>query len=117
MRDSKRNELIDAYYFGLDAEEYETLDDLFTGDATHERPGQGTLTGAVAIRAYFESDRRSFDTVHEVQTRIHEDDVTYCKVRVSGELPDQSFKGDVIAEFTFDDDRIASYKVYRGYQR
>lgn len=118
MNERRRNELIDAYYRDLDADEYEALDDIFAADAEYARPGQ-RLDGGAAIREYFETERRSSNTTHDVEKRLHDDEATYCKVAVSGNLPDGSFEGDIVAEFEFDDgeDRITAYRVFRGYRR
>ena len=119
MDERRRDELVDAYYRGLDAEDYAAFDDVFAPDAVHVRPGQRPLEGGDAIRAFFETERRSSNTTHDVTRRIHDAEATYCKVTVSGDLPDGSFEGDVVAEFEFDDDedQITAYRVYRGYQR
>lgn len=119
MNEGRRDELIDAYYGGLDAEEYGAFDEIFADDAEYARPGQRTLRGGDEIRAFFETERRSSNTTHQVTKRLHDDDATYCKVAVRGDLPDGSFEGDVVAEFEFDDaaSQITAYRVYRGYQR
>lgn len=119
MNERRRNDLIDAYYRGLDAEEYGALDDVFAADVEYERPGQRTLEGGEAIRAFFETERRSSNTSHDVERRLHDEEATYCTVAVSGDLPGGTFEGDIVAEFEFDDgaEQITAYRVYRGYQR
>lgn len=114
-----REELIDAYYRAVDADDPASLRSVFSADATHTRPGQGTLDGLEAIVDFYGGRRLSRETVHRVDGRFHGDDVTLCTVHVEGHLPEGPFEGDVVAEFTFDEDagRIASYRVYRGYER
>lgn len=119
MDEAKRNTVIDQYYQAIDDEEYVAMEAAFSEEARHIRPGQGALEGATGIREFFETERQSSNTVHTVNKRFHDEDGTYCRVTVTGDLPDGPFEGDVFAEFEFDDgeDHITKYRVYRGYDR
>lgn len=119
MDEANRNALINSYYEAIDDEDYAAMEATFASDAQHIRPGQGSLVGAAAIREFFETERQSSNTFHDVTKRFHDDEGSYCMVTVSGELPDGPFEGDVFAEFEFDADEehITKYRVYRGYSR
>lgn len=119
MEQAKRNELIDSYYKAVDSENYWVFDEIFTESASHIRPGQGSIDGRAEIARFFDEDRRSRGTRHDVTERIHCNNTSYCKVTVTGNLDETAFEGDIISEFRFDLDanRIVQYRVFRGYQR
>lgn len=119
MDEKKRDELIDNYYRAVDNENYAIFDHTFSEDASHIRPGQGSLNGRDDIRRFFKEERQSTGTTHDVKTRFHGEEASYCKVNVSGEIAGSMFNGDIISEFEFDpkSERISKYRVYRGYQR
>lgn len=117
MTETKRREqLIRAYYSAVDTESYADFEDLMTATVRHVRPGQGLLRGGAAVRDYYETERDSTNTAHEIEAILHDDDRTLCLVEVSGETPAGPFVRPVVGAFTFDDDAdlIDSYTVYRG---
>jgi hypothetical protein len=120
MDEQTRSELIEAYFDTVDAESYEPFKRVFSTESRHVRPGQPDLVGADAIRSFFETDRQSSDSTHTVLRTMHADeDVTFCKIHVEGQLPDGRYEGEAVCEFAFDPDTktIARYRVYRGYDR
>lgn len=120
MDDQTRMELIEAYFDAVDAESYGPFDHIFSPQSRHVRPGQPDLVGRDAIRSFFENDRQSSNSTHTVLRSVHmEDDVTFCKIHVDGQLPDGRYEGEAICEIEFDSatETIARYSVYRGYDR
>jgi len=119
MEQQRKTDLINDYYTAVDSEDYEVFDEIFAESAAHVRPGQGSLDGRNEIKQFFEEQRQSSGTTHTVTRRFHDDDASYCKVTVSGQLDGDQFEGDVISEFQFDPEteRIAQYRVFRGYAR
>lgn len=115
-----RAELIEAYFAAVDAESYEPFDRIFSDESRHIRPGQPDLVGSDGIRSFFETDRQSSDSTHTVLRSMHTDDeVSFCKIHVEGQLPDGRYEGEAVCEFVFNGPTgtIDRYRVYRGYDR
>lgn len=112
-----RERLIDEYYDAVDHREPERFRDLFAQDATHFRPGQGTLEGIEAIVRFFADEWRSSRTTHDLQYVLHDPARTVARLHVAGTFDDEPFDGRFLAEFEFDDGAIAAYRLYRGYER
>jgi len=114
-----RDRLIDVYYEAVDSRDIDRFADVFAPEATHFRPGQGTLEGLDAIQRYFREDWRSSETDHAVDKRIHDPEVTVSRMVVSGVYEGEPFEGRFLAEFEFTpaEDAIVAYRLYRGYER
>lgn len=119
MNTDRRDRLIDKYYDAVDSREIDRFADVFAPEATHFRPGQGTLAGRDEIMRYFREDWRSSETDHAVDKRIHDPDVTVTRMKVRGVYEGDPFEGRFLAEFEFTpaEDAITAYRLYRGYDR
>ncbi|MFB6310041.1 MAG: nuclear transport factor 2 family protein [Salinirussus sp.] len=117
MDPTQREQVIAEYYAAVDDREPERFRDIFTRDATHFRPGQGTLEGIDAIIDFFTEDWRSSETSHDREYVLHDADRSVARLHVSGIFDGEPFEGRFLAEFEFEDDAIATYHLYRGYER
>jgi ketosteroid isomerase-like protein len=119
MDTQRRDRLIDEYYDAVDSRDIDRFAAVFAPEATHFRPGQGTLAGLEEIQRYFREDWRSSETSHTVEKRIHDPDVTVTRMAVSGVYEGEPFDGRFLAEFEFTaaDGAITAYRLYRGYER
>ncbi|MFB6310253.1 MAG: nuclear transport factor 2 family protein [Salinirussus sp.] len=119
MDERARRELVETYFEAVDAESYEPFERVFSDSSQHIRPGQPALVGADEIRSFFETERVSSNSTHTIERWVDFVDGAFCKIHVEGDIGDERYEGEAIVELAFDDDTetIASYRVYRGYER
>ncbi|WP_135828874.1 ester cyclase [Halorussus halobius] len=101
------------YYDYVDAEEYESLFDLFADDVTYDRPGQSSLSGMAEFREFYLEDRPLEDGSHELHDVVAAGDTVAVRGEFSG-VQDGSEVSFGFADFhRFDDEgRIAERWTY-----
>jgi ketosteroid isomerase-like protein len=63
-------ETVRRYYELVDAQQYDELVSLFASDVRYERPGQSSLEGRAALRAFYEHDRPLENGSHELHAVV-----------------------------------------------
>ncbi|MFO7927626.1 nuclear transport factor 2 family protein [Natronomonas sp.] len=87
MPTDTRNELIDAYFAALDETDPELARPALSDDFVYESLA-GPLEGFDGLAAYITDHRSVTDSTHDVQRRIHDDDVSVTAGVVTGTGPD-----------------------------
>jgi len=80
------------YYELVDAEAYDELVALFSEDVVYERPGQATIEGRDALRAFYEEGRPLSNGEHDLHTVVAD-----SEERSSSGNRTQSDDGDTVA--------------------
>lgn len=102
MNADQRDELIDAYFGALDAEDFEQLEPHLAADFRYIHP-ETIATGVGEMRAFFEERTRQ-NTVHEIHRRLHAEEGSVVEGRITGELADGTPReGQFCDVFDFDD--------------
>lgn len=113
MSYDQRDDLIDAYFAALDAEDFDRLESHLATDFRYVHPDT-TASGVDGMRAFFDERARQ-DTTHEIHRRLHAEDGSAVEGRLTGELADGTPReGHFCDVFDFDDDaahltRVAVY--------
>jgi|GEM_PF-349536 len=113
MSDADRNELIDAYFDAMDAEDLELVRPALADDVVFESLS-GPLEGFSGFETYMNELRGLSDTEHELTNRVHGDDATAVEGTVTGESDDGPVEADFCDVFDFDadDEEITRIAVY-----
>lgn len=100
------------YYDLVDAEDYETLYELFSDDIVYYRPGQSPIEGKAAFRAFYEEGRPLEDGSHEVLRVVVDGDTAAVQGRFSGVQNDEPVDFGFADVHEFDDETIARRWTY-----
>lgn len=73
------------YYDLVDAGDYDELVALFTEDVVYERPGQETIEGREALRAFYEEGRPLSNGEHELHAVVPEGNTVAVRGTFRGE--------------------------------
>jgi len=113
MSQEDRNELIDAYFEAMDAEDIDLVTPVLADDFVFESLS-GPLEGAAGFERYMNELRGLSNTEHEISLRVHDDDASVVEGTVTGDSDDGSVEADFcdVFEFDADDDAIARIAVY-----
>jgi ketosteroid isomerase-like protein len=113
MDQATRNELLDDYFGGIDARDADRLEAALSADIRYEHPAT-TVHGLEDAITFMVDDRPPQDSAHEIERRIHVEDVSVAEGRkvgtVEGEPVDTGFCD--VFEFDADESAIASIGVY-----
>lgn len=85
------------YYTAIDAEEYDTVFDLFDENILYERPGQENIRNIDALKEFYINQRPLSDGSHEIQSVINEGETVAVRGTFSG------MQGDTEVSFGFAD--------------
>lgn len=113
MSFDKRDQLIDAYFAALDAEDFEQLEPHLAAEFRYVHPDT-VADGIDGMRAFFDERARQ-DTTHEIHRRLHADGASTVEGRITGELADGTPReGHFCDVFDFDatDDHLTRVAVY-----
>ena len=88
---------VQTYYTAIDAEEYDTVFDLFDEDILYERPGQENIRSIDALKEFYINQRPLSDGSHEIQSLISEGETVAVRGTFSG------IQGDTEVSFGFAD--------------
>lgn len=113
MSETDRNELIDAYFNAMDAEDLEIVRPALADDFVYESSA-GNLEGYAGLKTYMEELRGFSDTTHDVTLRIHDETASVAEGTVTGETEDGPVEVDFCDVFEFDaaDEGITRIGVY-----
>jgi ketosteroid isomerase-like protein len=114
MDNSRRAELMDMYFTGLDEDDFDHMKPCLSEEVQF-RSSSDEVSGVAEFREYLEENRMVSNSTHEITRRVHDDTpVSICEGRVSGDTPDGSVEGAFCDVFEFDPDseRITSVSVY-----
>lgn len=114
MNTNTREKLADAYFDALDAPDYESLRSVFATDIVYRYPDATPLEGIETAIRFFEEDKPTSDTDHDVTRYVHGEDATVAEGFSTGVVdgdPFESYFCDVL-EFTEDEERISDLAVY-----
>ncbi len=113
MSESDRNELIDAYFDAMDAEDLETVRPALAEGFVYESLS-GDLEGLAGLETYMNELRGLSETTHEVTLRLHDQTASVAEGTVTGESEDGPVTADFcnVFEFDADDTGITRIGVY-----
>lgn len=114
MSDADRNELIDAYFDAMDAEDLARVRPVLADDFRYESLS-GDLDGAAGLRRYVEERKALTDTTHRIDRRLHDAGGSVAEGVVTGATSDgEQTSADFcdVFEFDGDDERITRIAVY-----
>jgi ketosteroid isomerase-like protein len=113
MSESDRNELIDAYFDALDADDPEIVRPALAEDFVYESPS-GELEGFSGLKTYMEELRGLSNTTHEITLRIHDEHASATEGTVTGDGDGGNVTADFCDVFEFDEseDGITRISVY-----
>lgn len=114
MSTADRNELIDAYFNAMDADNLDLVLPVLADDFLYQSLS-GDLEGASGLRHYAEEVRSLSNSTHDVTLRIHGDGASVAEGIVSGETPDgDRTEANFCNVFEFDesDSEITRLAVY-----
>jgi hypothetical protein len=103
MSESDRDELIDAYFDAMDAEELDVVRPALADGFVYESLS-GDLAGFEGLETYMNELRGLSDTVHEVTLRMHGEAASVTEGTVTGEGDDGSVEAEFCNVFEFDED-------------
>jgi ketosteroid isomerase-like protein len=103
MSESDRDELIDAYFDAMDAEDLDIVRPALADDFVYESL-DGDLEGFAGLETYMNELRGLSETTHEVTLRIHGETASVAEGTVTGESGDGSIEADFCNVFEFDGD-------------
>lgn len=113
MQEERRNELIDAYFRGLDRDDFDAMDDALAEDVSYFHPVR-EIRGSEEVLDFAANERAPQDSEHLVERRIHDADASVAAGRKVGEVAGESVDVPFCDVFEFDDSAgaIASVSVY-----
>lgn len=113
MQEAHRDELIDAYFRGLDRDDFDALEEALAEDVVYFHPVR-EIRGSEEVRDFAANERAPQDSEHVVERRIHAADATVCEGRKVGEVGGEPVDVPFCDVFEFDDSEsaIASVSVY-----
>lgn len=113
MDDATRNELMDAYFTGMDDGDRERLGGALASDVVYHHPVR-TVTGRDAAVELIIDERPPQDSVHEVSRRIHDADASIAEGEKVGTVEGEPVELPFCDVFEFDGDEstITSIGVY-----
>lgn len=114
MTETRRTDLMDAYFTALDEDDFEHLQPHLS-EQVQFKSSADEVSGMDEFREYVEEERMISNSAHEITRRIHSDErVSVCEGRVTGDTPEGSVDGAFCDVFEFDPDEeaITSIAVY-----
>lgn len=113
MSESARDELIDAYFDAMDADDLEIVRPALAEGFVYESLS-GDLEGFEGLETYMNELRGLSETTHEVTLRIHGDDASATEGVVTGGSEGGPVKAGFcnVFEFTDDDEAITRIRVH-----
>jgi ketosteroid isomerase-like protein len=113
MDDERRNELIDAYFDGLDQDDFDALEEALAEDVVYLHPVR-EIHGSDAVADFAANERTPQDSEHVVERRIHDAEASVAAGRKVGEVTGEPVDVPFCDVFEFDDSSgaIASVSVY-----
>ena len=113
MSETDRNELIDAYFDALDAEDLDIVRPSLADDFVFKSLS-GPLEGISGFETYMNELRGLSNTDHDVALRVHDEGASVAEGTVTGESEDGSVEADFcdVFEFDADDEQITRIAVY-----
>jgi len=72
------------YYAYVDASETDALVALFAPDVVYDRPGQASIRGRAALRAFYENERPLSDGRHELHQLVADGETVAVRGRFEG---------------------------------
>ena len=100
------------YYDLVDAGDYDALVELFTEDVVYERPGQATIEGREALRAFYEEGRPLSNGSHERDAVVPDGDTVAVRGTYRGEQDGETVELGFADFHEFDDGAIARRYTY-----
>jgi ketosteroid isomerase-like protein len=100
------------YYDLVDAGDYDALVELFTEDVVYERPGQATIEGREALRAFYEAGRPLSNGSHELHAVVPDGDTVAVRGTYRGEQDGETVELGFADFHEFDDGAIARRYTY-----
>lgn len=97
-------ELVRKYYERIDAEDYESVFELFAEDVTYERPGQSNLSGMEQFRAFYLEERPLSDGKHEIHHLLADGDTVAVRGQFTGAQDDEEVTFEFADFHEFDDE-------------
>lgn len=113
MNKNKKADLIDRYFQALDEDDFTRVEPVLA-DEVRFKSSADELSDADRLRAYMEEGRMISNSTHEINRRIHDDDVSVVEGMVRGETADGPVQGAFCDVFEFDQHAgtITSITVY-----
>jgi ketosteroid isomerase-like protein len=113
MSDADRDDLIDAYFAAMDAEDVDLVRPYLADGFVYESLS-GDLDGAAGLATYVRELKTLSGTTHEITVRVHGDDASVAEGTVTGEGADGPVAVGFCDVFEFDDadERIERIAVY-----
>ena len=113
MSESDRDELIDAYFDAMDAEDLDIVRPALADGFVYESL-DGDLEGFAGLETYMNELRGLSETTHEVTLRLHDQTASVAEGTVTGESEDGPVTADFcnVFEFDADDTGITRIGVY-----
>jgi len=112
MSHADRDDLIDAYFDAMDAEDVERVRSGLADGFVYESLS-GDLDGTEGLATYIEELKSFSDTTHDITRRVHDEEASVAEGTVTGESGTGTVTADFCNVFEFDDDgaitRIAVY--------
>lgn len=105
-------EIARRYYELVDAGDYDELVALFTEDVVYERPGQSTIEGEEALRAFYEEGRPLSNGEHELHAVVSDGDTVAVRGTFRGEQDGDSVELGFADFHEFEDGEIARRYTY-----
>ncbi|MCQ4332989.1 nuclear transport factor 2 family protein [Natronomonas sp. F2-12] len=113
MSESDRDELIDAYFDAMDADDLGIVRPALAEGFVYESL-DGDLEGFGGLETYMNELRGLSETVHEVTLRVHGEVASVAEGTVTGESGDGTVEAEFCNVFEFDEDEegITRLAVY-----
>lgn len=113
MSEADRNELIDAYFDAMDADDLEIVRPALADGFVYESL-DGDLEGFAGLETYMNELRGLSETTHEVTLRVHGEDVSVAEGTVTGHSEDGPVEAEFcnVFDFTEGDEALTRIGVY-----
>ena len=113
MSESDRDDLIDAYFRAMDADDLSIVEPALADGFVFESLG-GDLEGFAGLQTYMDELRGMSNTTHEVDLRVHGENASAAEGTVTGDGEDGRVEADFVDVFEFSegDEDITRIGVY-----
>ncbi len=102
MSEAERNELIDAYFDAMDADDLDIVRPALAEGFVYESLN-GDLEGFEGLETYMNDLRGLAKTTHDVRLRIHDEAASVTEGTVTGDSDDGPVEADFCNVFEFSD--------------
>ena len=106
----RREALINRYIEALDTDDVALFGEIISDDFVYYYTDE-VYRGREATLAFLEHDR-NVESDHEFVRILHDEDCSIGHGRATVTTPTETFEAEMCDLFTFDDDRLASVKIF-----